>query len=87
MGGRDSRRRRSENPLLRLAGAALFGRIPLALHGPLLDALSRDLARGGSPADEPEETLPGSDISEAEQEAALRAEQQRRAQRRVRREG
>jgi len=85
--GRDSRGRRSENPLLRLAGTAIFGRIPWFLRGPVLDALGRDLARGGSPADEPDKTLPGSDISEAEQEAALRAEQQRRAQRRVRHEG
>jgi hypothetical protein len=48
---------------------------------------SRDLARGGSPADEPEKTLPGSDISEAEQKAALREEQRRRAEQRARRNG
>jgi len=65
--------------LLRLAGATFFWRMPWFLRGPMLDALGRDLARGGSPADEPDRTLPGSDISEAEREAALRLEQQRRA--------
>lgn len=87
MGDRDSQGRRSESPLLRLLGAALFGRVHLFVRGREFDALGRDLARETSPADAPDKTLPGSDISEAEQEAALRREQQRRAQRRVRHEG
>lgn len=86
MGRRGSRGGRSKNVLLRLAGVTLFGRIPWFLRGPMLDDLSHDLARGGSSNDEPEKTLPGSDISEAEQEAALRAEQRRRAERRARHE-
>lgn len=70
--------------LFRLAGVTLFGRIPWFLRGPMLDDLSRELARGGSAADEPEKTLPESDISEAEQKAALQAEQRRRMERRAR---
>jgi hypothetical protein len=87
VGGKESRKGRGEHVLLRLAGVALFGRIPWFFRGPVLDDLSRDLARGGSPADEPEKELPDSDISEAERKAALRAEQRRRAERRARREG
>jgi hypothetical protein len=87
VGRRESRRAPSKNVLLRLAGVTLFGRIPWFLRGRMLDDLSHDLARGGSPADEPEKTLPGSDISEAEQKAALLEEQRRRAERRAQRNG
>jgi len=59
----------------------------LFLRGRELDALGRELARDASPGDAPDMTLPGSDISKAEQEAALRREQQRRAERRARPEG
>jgi hypothetical protein len=87
VGRREPRRGRSKNVLLRLAGVTLFGRVPWFPRGPMLDELGRDLARGGSPADEPEKTLPESDISEAEQKAALREEQRRRAERRAQRNG
>lgn len=68
----------------RLVGTRVFWRLPPFLRGEALDALGREMAEEQNPPGEPGQILPDSDLSEAEQEAALRAEQERRAARRAR---